>query len=225
MKFWESLLTQFIDLILPKETCVKDLENMTHKNFIEMVPPSETPQMLDSTQIEAIFCYKNPLMRKAMWEIKFQNNRKILKMVAMATAELLLPIVTDMEIFDKSRKILLIPVPLSEKRREERGYNQTAELAKEIIRALRKHKVSNIDLDEDVFKRVVNSEPQTRVRSRQRRLRNIKNAYIVTKPEKILNRNVIILDDVTTTGATLQTAASVIKACKPSRLLCLAIAH
>ena len=225
MKFWESLLAQFIDLILPKETSVKNLEKMTCKNFLESVTPPEMTRAPNAVNAEALFCYKSPLVRKAIWEIKFQNNRKILKTVSEAASELLLPIVTDIGTFDKGNKILLIPIPLSEKRYKERGYNQTGELAKEIIKALRRHEVSNIDLNEDVLKRVTDGEPQTKVRSRQRRLRNLQNAYIVSEPEKILSRRIILLDDVTTTGATLQAAATVIKTCKPTSLLCLAIAH
>ncbi len=216
MTILRRLLSQLIELILPKDALVKKLEKMTPEDFL--VTTTQSPL--------ALFSYKNPIVRRALWEIKFRNNRIILKIVAKAVADRLLPTLSDLEIFCKNKKIILIPIPLSQKRRRERGYNQTAELAKEIIKALYKiHQVSNIELNENIIKRVLHSEPQTKVRSRQRRLRNLQNAYQVEKPEIILDQIIILLDDITTTGATMTAAANVIIPHNPRQLICIAIAH
>ncbi len=218
MNFLSTLFPKLIDLILPREFLVKKLEKMTSEEFLESVSISKSP--------EGLFFYQDPLVRKALWEIKFQNNRKILKIVAGAGAEMLLPIIFEMMIFSRDRDIILIPVPLSSIRLKERGYNQVTELLKEILCKLSdKYGLNNLKIREDLLIRIKHSEPQTKVRSRQGRLRNLQDSYLAPHPEEITNQQIILLDDVTTTGATLKSAQDVIVACKPRHLFCIAIAH
>lgn len=92
---------------------------------------------------------------------------------------------------------LVIPVPLHPFKLAKRGYNQSEVLAKAIAEVLGKEFKSNI------LKRVINSSSQT-AKSRVERLNNILNAYSMNDEVQIKNRNILLIDDVMTTGSTLE---------------------
>jgi ComF family protein len=98
---------------------------------------------------------------------------------------------------------LIVPVPLAAKRLVERGYNQAWQIAKPLAKAL--HVRSSATL----LKRVVETAPQSRLDPDARRL-NVNRAFAVTAPVQGLH--VAVVDDVMTTGATLEALARLLKA-------------
>jgi ComF family protein len=97
---------------------------------------------------------------------------------------------------------LIIPVPLHYKRLVQRGFNQSTEIAKVISREL------SIPLDTASLKKVKNTLPQSQLPAEQRQ-NNIKNAFRLTK--KLSVTHIALLDDVLTTGNTLNEISSLIK--------------
>lgn len=96
----------------------------------------------------------------------------------------------------------IIPVPLFRKRLRQRGFNQSVELAKPVA------KKTGLPLELNLIERVKPTESQTGLDSRQRR-KNIKGAFGVVKA--IPYRRVAIVDDVVTTGSTVNEIACVLK--------------
>lgn len=98
---------------------------------------------------------------------------------------------------------VLIPMPLSRQRLQERGYNQALLLA----RALEAPKVAS-----DILLRVVDTPPQ-RTLPRSERLRNVQQAFAVDPLEshRIKHRRVLLVDDVMTSGASLHAAAHAVR--------------
>ncbi|MBN2123035.1 MAG: ComF family protein [Deltaproteobacteria bacterium] len=99
---------------------------------------------------------------------------------------------------------LVIPVPLHPKRLRERGFNQSLLLARPVKDAL------SADLDVFCLRRTRPTRPQTGLKSHQRR-RNLRGAFGVVKKKAVKGRNVILVDDVSTTGTTLNECARVLK--------------
>jgi ComF family protein len=95
---------------------------------------------------------------------------------------------------------VLVPVPIHPHRRRERGYNQSAELAKHWSRHL------GVPVAEEVLRRVVDTATQTRLDAEKRRS-NLENAF---QAGKALSPEcpVVLIDDVLTTGATLSACAA-----------------
>jgi competence protein ComFC len=98
----------------------------------------------------------------------------------------------------------LVPVPLHPSRRRERGFNQARLLARDLA-ALR-----GLGLLDRCLVKVRNVRPQAGVRAVDRE-RNVVRAYAVRRPAGVREKTLILVDDVTTTGATIRECARVLK--------------
>ncbi len=98
---------------------------------------------------------------------------------------------------------LIIPIPLSRKKLRIRGFNQSECIAKSMADHLNK------TMDSTSVIRNRHTESQTN-KSRIERHANVKDAFIVAHPEAIRHKHILLLDDVITTGATLEACAEAI---------------
>ncbi len=87
--------------------------------------------------------------------------------------------------------------PLHESRLRKRGYNQSAKIAEGLSHSL------NVAWDENCVKRIIKTTTQTR-KSKIERWENVKDGFMIIRPEKIRGKRVLLVDDVITTGATLE---------------------
>lgn len=94
----------------------------------------------------------------------------------------------------------LIPVPLHPKREKKRGYNQSLMIAKGI------NEVTGIPIGDKYLVRAVNTATQTK-KTAEERYKNVKDIFEVRFPEQLEGKHVLLIDDVLTTGATLESCA------------------
>jgi len=106
--------------------------------------------------------------------------------------------------FDINQFDVIIPIPLFVSRLRERGYNQSRLLAQEISQKYR------ISLSADNLTRIRNTEHQTLL-SEKERWTNIVGAFRIKDPAKFFGKNILIIDDLLTTGATASEAALTLK--------------
>lgn len=100
---------------------------------------------------------------------------------------------------------ILIPVPIHKKRKRRRGYNQSELIAKGITQ-----KIKKIKLQTNIIEKVKNIKPQSSL-SKDMRVQNVKNAYKLKNCDICLkNKKVLLLDDVFTTGSTVNECARVL---------------
>lgn len=96
---------------------------------------------------------------------------------------------------------LVVPVPLHPQKLLQRGYNQSTAFAQGISQVL------DIPVAEDAVRRVSYTESQTR-KSREERWLNVKDVFELAQPALVQGKHVLLVDDVMTTGATLEACAT-----------------
>ena len=94
----------------------------------------------------------------------------------------------------------LIPVPLHPKREKQRGYNQSLMIAQGI------HEVTGIPIGDKHLVRVVYTATQTH-KTAEERYKNVKDIFEIRFPKELEGKHVLLIDDVLTTGATLESCA------------------
>ena len=97
---------------------------------------------------------------------------------------------------------ILVPVPLHLIKKRERGYNQSELIAKGISQ------ITGIKMRTDLIRRIKNTSTQTKM-NRKERIINMKNAFRLNK--EISNKTIILIDDVFTTGTTMNSVAEILK--------------
>ena len=188
----------------------------------------------ESTSLDGVWVateYKYEVVNEAIWKFKFS----FIKDISFPLSEILIKSILEVEEYgdfqdlilanfsqeNKEEKIyieeeknkevetVVIPIPLHKRRYNWRGFNQAFLLAEYIANRFK------LDIYGNVLFRKRNTKPQTKVRSIEERKENIKGAFFISKYSNvrnlIKNKNVIIVDDVCTTSATLLECAKELK--------------
>ena len=92
---------------------------------------------------------------------------------------------------------IIIPVPIHNKRKRERGYNQSEVIAKQIANSF-----ENLICVTDVLYKKKYTKPQN-LKTKEERKKNVIGVYEIKNKEKIINKKILVLDDIYTTGSTL----------------------
>jgi len=113
---------------------------------------------------------------------------------------------------------LLIPVPLHPKRLRERGFNQSLLLVKELS-----HR-TGIPYEKRLLQKKRQTLPQVELSGRERE-KEVRNSFRIIKREALLGKTILLVDDVYTTGATVNECAKVLLAAGAERIDVFTIAH
>jgi len=136
------------------------------------------------------------VIRKAIHELKYRN----LKAISPCLAELLADYLKENPLPGEA----LVGVPLHPRRLRERGYNQSSLLARELGRRI------GLSMIEDCLIRVKQAQPQVRAVDVEERRKNVADAF-VCRDERVRGKQIILIDDVCTSGATLESCAAALK--------------
>lgn len=111
----------------------------------------------------------------------------------------------------------IIPVPISRKRYKKRGYNQSYLIARELARKLKE------ECDTTSLVKTKNIVEQSKLNKKQRE-KNIKGVYKITNNKNIRGKNIILFDDIYTTGSTARECSKMLKQAGAKNILILTIA-
>ncbi|MBU1130824.1 ComF family protein [Patescibacteria group bacterium] len=209
-----KIINATLILLFPIECigCNKEDAYLCDKCFLtiplhEKVEPFEHPlQYVD--EIWTATDYQNNLVQTAIHHLKFRH----IKELAQPLSRLLIefydnatrPATDDSRFATRDLRYSIIPVPLNKKRLLERDFNQSELIGKLFSDYF------GFELLADAVKRTRNTPHQVGLNKKQRQT-NLKDAFIITKPDLIKNENIILIDDVVTTGSTLEEIAKALK--------------
>lgn len=144
-----------------------------------------------------IFRYEG-IIRNKIIEYKFEDKGYLYKMFAKI-------ILSDKKTCNFIKKYdVIIPVPISKKRKKKRGYNQSELVANELTQKL------NQDIWTDIIIKKKDNKPQSEL-NKLERIKNVEDIYEINKPIEVKNKKVLLLDDIYTTGSTVNEIARKLK--------------
>ena len=157
-----------------------------------------------------IFKYEG-IIRKIILKYKFQNKSYLYK----TFVNFLLKDENLFEILEKYDTI--IPVPISRKRQKQRGYNQSELLAREIA----EH--TNLKYENLCLFKTKDIIEQSKL-NKEERIQNIQGAYELKNPQRLTHKKILLLDDIYTTGSTVDECCRILREAEPRKLGVLTIA-
>jgi len=160
-----------------------------------IVCPSCWQRPTEIDGIRSLFRF-DEVVRKSIHELKYRN----LKAISPCLAELLADYLKENPLPGEA----LVSVPLHPRRLRERGYNQSSLLARELGKRI------DLLVIEDCLIRVKQAQPQVRAVDAEERRSNVADAF-ACRDERVSGKQIILIDDVCTSGATLESCAAVLK--------------
>lgn len=148
-------------------------------------------------QNKALYLYQTP-MREAMYRLKYGNRRCYADVFAREAAE------KYGDWISKNKVEAIVPIPMFKRKERARGYNQAAVLAHELQRQ------TGIPVRNDYVLRVRNSIPQKNLNNLERK-NNVKNAFKI-KQKGVKLKKILLIDDIYTTGSTMDEVSRVLLA-------------
>lgn len=211
MKLIGLLLNKLLDLLFPLEclccgkegfdlcaTCLENLKPAKKQNFPWII---------------SLGNYHDEAMKNILWHIKKQPNRRAASVIAQAFSDMILNRPTDPSLW------IFIPIPINKTRFRERGYNQSELLAKPL------GKLFGFPVSIKTLIKIKRTKKQGTSKSKEERLQNIAGSFAVKNNTHIVGKNVILVDDVATTGSTLSEARKTLLAAGAKRVMAWTVAN
>jgi ComF family protein len=214
-----------LDTVAPPDPLIREIENMTPAEFERRVsgPISRRP---DGTT--AFFPYRSETMRTALVELKDFRNGKIERLIGMLMRDRLIEMLNGPEGFSRKggatrarpETHLLVPVPMTKKALRKRGWNQCELIAREISKA---DGEKRMETRTDVLRKTRDTGDQVG-KTREERLASLESCMKVENDIEVRGRNVIVIEDIVTTGATLGEAKRALLQAGARAVICVAVA-
>ncbi len=190
---------------------IREIESFSSADWTDLL------EVLERDGIISAFSYEDERVRAAIWEIKYARNAKILESIGSACAEALAGIFEEKIEFENFGQIIIVPIPCHTSRMKEKGFNQAIDLAREF----KNHFPLSSITRNDLLIKTKDTLHQTKL-SRNERLKNLKGVFEIERAEDLQGKTIILIDDVTTTGATLSEAKIVLEKAGAKKVYCFA---
>lgn len=225
-----SLWQDFISLIYPR-SCIccdkllfKSEEFICNQCFINL--PQSKFESENESELDKLFYGRVPIQKagafllfeksgkvqRILHAIKYNGNKQLAYRVGQWYGDKL----KEYPAFAKAQGI--IPVPLHSKKKKQRGFNQSEEFANGISNAL------GIPVIKDCLVRTEYTSTQTK-KSKAARWENVKDKFELLHPELVSNKTLVLVDDVITTGATLDACYQALSKAENIKLNALSLAY
>lgn len=180
---------------VPQEFCL----SCKRQSFLGRIHPECKKAALELEGIFVTADYQTKSIQNLIWHLKYHSVAEIAEILSLLMADYFV----SRNLLDYFATAVVIPVPLFKRRLRVRGFNQAELLAQRFARRLNLEYLPILERIRNTKSQVELSEPE--------RLQNVKNAFTVRPTPALGERKIILVDDVATTGATLNECAKVLK--------------
>ena len=165
--------------------------------------------------------YRQKEVREMIRYLKNHEDRELINSLANELSELIFDYLAEQQELSYFVEPIVIPTPLSKRRLRERGFNQVALLAKKVARQV------GGEYRDDILTRIRHTEKQALIRERKRRFENVRGVYALKrgKEKQVGGRDIILVDDLSTTGATLLELRRVVRRAGARKVIAVTISH
>jgi ComF family protein len=251
-----TLYKTVLDALFPLSDAEQEMLSLSPKEALEKLPvaPDYSGLAVNLSNTQSVFAYKDERVAKMIWHIKYKKSAHAVRIGGYALWNKLLtttdegnrfsgrfggreggrePAATSAEVDGVSRKssfpepVVVIPMPITNRRRKERGYNQCELLTDQMEELEKTSGCSRFVVRKDVLFRAHHASRQT-LKGRHERIESAKGIFEikagVVLPE-LLQSRVIVIDDVITTGSTMYEAIETLKKAGFSNVRAISLAH
>lgn len=221
-----------VELIFPKSDAERLLEVLGPEKVADMIPQADISPERDlvpaARDAHAVWPYRHPLAESIIHLVKSSGSRAAAECAGIAAWRYIKErILSEMDKKHDATNltIILVPIPLSPRRRRERGYNQSEWIAEAIVRyGILKTK---IEVRSDILRRTSHAGRQALKNRDERRASVEQNIFEakLKKDDSFTAATYIIIDDVITTGSTLAAARRALVIAGAKKIICLAVGH
>lgn len=202
----------FLDVLFPRQ-CLFCKQEGTHccQDCLSLISVANHPSPLPkNSTLAALFCatsFEDRFVQQLIHQCKYQP---FLRDLAKPLAFL---IVSHFALLNNaiSPPHAIIPVPVHKKRLKWRGYNHAEELARHLGYAF------SIPVLANALAKIKHTSPQMKL-NREQRLKNVEGAFKAPNPDLVQGKTILLVDDVYTTGATMEEAAHILRSAGASRV-------
>jgi len=209
----KKILNFILSLLEKKDPETEKLEDETLEFWSSLLKIQKT-----SVSAMSFFPYQDTDVKRAVLAIKTRNNKTILQNMLNVLYENLVEELSEMKVWQNYEPQILIAIPTSNKHK---GFNQSEEIAKHFLKLNQNNDL--VFLKNELVK--IRITPIQHSLPREKRLKNLKNSMKIKNREKVIGKDILVVDDVTTTGATFEEAIRALKEAGARKVFCIALAH
>lgn len=193
-----NMFKLLLSVLFPPSAHEKCIENV-----LALVPQPHTISLPSGTRITSCAKYTTPEIQASILLLKKHRHAQATSLLSRFLADVLTEELADTVLWN-SADIYIVPIPLSPKRERVRGFNQVTQVCKALPPALESLVRTNILIR-------TKDTPMQKSLERNERLKNVRGVFALTPEARLTDSVVFLIDDVTTTGATLDEATKVLK--------------